>query len=219
MRRQLPYNLPGGQNLNCTFSATPPNGNPGTSLARVSTSGNVQGAETSTPFAFAGSPVLINDQIDVQDSDGGQWNFTDDGSTVYNKDYTCGDEGVNNYTATIVQTGQSDGAGVTITCLPGGGVGSGVLTITGETDPPAAGALITSSKPTSSIGRLSAAIVPTIFRQWPSMDRAPMYMPSPEPTLSSGCSRRKIYLTTARVYSPCHGAVSPGQVPVSSPTR
>ncbi len=132
----FPYNLPGGQNLNCTFSATPPNGNPGTSLARVSTSGNVQGAETSTPFAFAGSPVLINDQIDVQDSDGGQWNFTDDGSTVYNKDYTCGDEGVNNYTATIVQTGQSDGAGVTITCLPGGGVGSGVLTITGETDPP-----------------------------------------------------------------------------------
>jgi hypothetical protein len=63
------------------------------------------------------SPTLINDSINVDDTNGGSWSFNASGSTSYEKTFTCdGDKGTHNNTATIRETGQSDGASVTVNC-------------------------------------------------------------------------------------------------------
>lgn len=61
--------------------------------------------------------TLINDNINVDDTNGGSWAFSASGSATYNKTFTCdADEGTHNNTATIRETGQSDGASVTVNC-------------------------------------------------------------------------------------------------------
>jgi hypothetical protein len=63
------------------------------------------------------TPTLINDTINVDDTNGGMWPFSDTGSTSYTKTFTCdADEGTHNNTATIRETGQSDSASVTVNC-------------------------------------------------------------------------------------------------------
>ncbi|HMA40773.1 MAG TPA: hypothetical protein VKP10_11885 [Gemmatimonadales bacterium] len=71
------------------------------------------------PSATAVLPAvtLINNNINVDDTNGGSWAFSASGSATYNKTFTCdADEGAHNNTATIRETGQSDGASVTVNC-------------------------------------------------------------------------------------------------------
>jgi len=62
------------------------------------------------------SPTLINDEINVGDTNGGSWNFANSGSISYDKTFTCEDQGTNNNTATILETGQSASASVIVNC-------------------------------------------------------------------------------------------------------
>jgi hypothetical protein len=64
-------------------------------------------------------PTLVNDTINVDDTNGMSWLFTDSGSQSYTKTFTCDqDAGSHDNTATIRETGQSDSASVTVTCTP-----------------------------------------------------------------------------------------------------
>jgi len=63
------------------------------------------------------SPTLINDVIHVDDTNGDSWTFSVSDSVTYTKTFTCEDEGENVNTATIRETGQSDSATVTVTCI------------------------------------------------------------------------------------------------------
>jgi len=65
---------------------------------------------------FPGSPTLINNCINVDDTNGGSWEFCESGCVSYEKTFTCADEGTNDNTATIRETRDSDGASVTVNC-------------------------------------------------------------------------------------------------------
>ena len=77
-----------------------------------------KGPEPKVGFSLPDDPdVLVNDTINVDDTNGGSWEFNDDGSVSYNETFTCdGDEGKHDNTATIEETGQSDDASVTVNC-------------------------------------------------------------------------------------------------------
>ena len=63
------------------------------------------GAEA--PFTLPASPTTVNDQVNVQDTNGMSWLFNATGSVNYTKTFTCDqDEGRHDNTATIVETGQ-----------------------------------------------------------------------------------------------------------------
>ena len=75
------------------------------------------GPSPSATTVFPASPTLINASINVDDTNGGSWLFSDSGSVSYNRTFACdGDEGKHDNTATIRETGQSDGASVTVNC-------------------------------------------------------------------------------------------------------
>jgi hypothetical protein len=62
--------------------------------------------------------TLVNDSINVDDTNGGSWEFSASGSVNYDTTLTCdSDEGPNVNTATIVETDQSDNAVVTVSCF------------------------------------------------------------------------------------------------------
>jgi hypothetical protein len=68
-------------------------------------------------LVFLSTPTLVNDQIHVDDTNGGSWQFSASGSIGYDKTFTCdADAGENNNTATIRETGQFDNATVTVNC-------------------------------------------------------------------------------------------------------
>lgn len=72
----------------------------------------------SADFRLPSTPVLINDSITVNDSNGGSWSDINDSQPiVYPKTFTCDeDEGRHDNTATIQETGQSSSASVTVNC-------------------------------------------------------------------------------------------------------
>ena len=79
--------------------------------------GEAFGPDPSATTVWPASPTLINDAINVDDTNGGSWLFTDGGSVSYDRTFTCcGDTGTHENTATIRETGQSDPASVTVTC-------------------------------------------------------------------------------------------------------
>jgi hypothetical protein len=85
---------------------------------------------------------LINDVINVDDTNGYSWTFSNSGSVTYDKTFTCKDEGTYEYvnTATIRETGQSASATVTVVCsTPPSATISGVkyydANLNGERDP------------------------------------------------------------------------------------
>ena len=75
------------------------------------------GPSPSATTTLPSSPTLINDVIHVDDTNGGSWTFSSSGSVTYDKTFTCEDKGENVNTATIRETGQSDSATVTVTCI------------------------------------------------------------------------------------------------------
>jgi hypothetical protein len=68
-------------------------------------------------FSLPSTPTLINDSVNVDDTNGGSWSFNGSGSVSYDKTFTCdGDEGKHDNITTIEETGQSDDASVTVNC-------------------------------------------------------------------------------------------------------
>lgn len=83
------------------------------------TSTSVNASTSFVPFTLPASPTVTLGSINVNDTNGMSWPFSSSGSQTYTKTFTCdGDEGEHNNTATIVETGQSDSAKVTVTCTP-----------------------------------------------------------------------------------------------------
>jgi hypothetical protein len=81
--------------------------------------GQPLGPSVSASFTVPATPTLINDSINVDDTNGMSWPFSSSGSVSYTKTFTCDeDEGQHVNTATIRETGQSDDASVTVTCTP-----------------------------------------------------------------------------------------------------
>jgi len=77
------------------------------------------GPNPSDTTTLPSSPTLINDEINVDDTNGYSWTFSSSGSVTYDKTFTCECEGTYEYvnTATIRETGQSASATVTVVCL------------------------------------------------------------------------------------------------------
>jgi hypothetical protein len=64
-------------------------------------------------------PTVVNAAVNVDDTNGMSWLFTDSGTETYTTTFRCDeDEGTHDNTATIRETGQSDDARVTVTCKP-----------------------------------------------------------------------------------------------------
>lgn len=81
--------------------------------------GTAFGPEVKEDVTFPSEPTTIlgHNTIEVQDTNGGQFNFSDTGLQSYESTFSCdSDEGTHDNTATIVETGDSDGASVTVNC-------------------------------------------------------------------------------------------------------
>lgn len=81
--------------------------------------GTAFGPEVKEDVTFPSGPTTTIgfDSIEVQDTNGGQFNFSDTGSESYERTFDCDDdEGPHSNTATIVETGDSDDASVTVNC-------------------------------------------------------------------------------------------------------
>src|SRR5688572_24097335 len=66
-------------------------------------------------FSLPANPTLVDDSINVDDTNGGSWLFNDDGSVSYPRTFTCDqDAGTHDNTATIRETGQFDSAAVIV---------------------------------------------------------------------------------------------------------
>lgn len=76
--------------------------------------GTPKGPAPSATADFVTAPTLINDSINVDDSNGSTWSFNTGGSVSYARTFGPADAGTFNNTATIRQTGQADSASVVI---------------------------------------------------------------------------------------------------------
>jgi hypothetical protein len=99
----------------CTFLSNPASGtNTATADWGDIDSPNTSGTGTAD-YTFGDPTNLVNDNIDVTDTNGGSWNLTDSGSVSYDQTFTdpAGTCTPHTNTATITQTGQSASATVT----------------------------------------------------------------------------------------------------------
>jgi hypothetical protein len=81
--------------------------------------GTPLGPSVTAPFTIPATPTLINDSVNVDDTNGMSWLFSASGSVSYSRTFTCDqDRGTHNNTATIRETGQSDSASVEVRCVP-----------------------------------------------------------------------------------------------------
>ena len=75
------------------------------------------GPNTAASATLPGSPTLINNSINVDDTNGQSFSFSASGSQTYDKTFACdADGGTHNNTATIRETGQTSSASVTVNC-------------------------------------------------------------------------------------------------------
>jgi hypothetical protein len=75
------------------------------------------GPSPSTTFTMPERTVIGFNTINVTDTNGESWMFSDDGSQTYQRTFTCSDQGEHTNTATIVETGQQASATVTVDCV------------------------------------------------------------------------------------------------------
>ena len=117
----FPYPLPAGQSLVCNYSAAlvtaPPLDLKNTASAVTLAGSLVDGNQITIPITF-GDPALENfASVTVSDSNGMGWDFSASGVKTYTRTFTCDeDEGTQDNTATIIQTGQEDDARVIVNC-------------------------------------------------------------------------------------------------------
>lgn len=83
----------------------------------VGSVGTLAGPTVGAVTTLSSTPLLLNDSVTVDDSNGMTWVFNGSGSQTYPKTFTC-DQGNSTYKnrATIRQTGQFSEASVTVTC-------------------------------------------------------------------------------------------------------
>lgn len=79
--------------------------------------GTPLGPTVREPFTLPAAPVVTNDTVTVDDTNGMSWSFSASGSRSYTRTFTCDrDKGTHENTATIRETGQSDSATVVVKC-------------------------------------------------------------------------------------------------------
>lgn len=125
----FPYTLAAGGDLVCTYSRSLPTKDALTNTATATlqnhsyTSAGVASDSGTTDFSgtadvtFGAPSALVNDSINVDDTNGGTWLFSASGSVNYEKTFTCDtDKGKHDNTATIRETGLRSSASVTVSC-------------------------------------------------------------------------------------------------------
>ncbi|MFL6195143.1 MAG: hypothetical protein ACJ75H_13295 [Thermoanaerobaculia bacterium] len=113
----FPHSLASGGTLTCTYKSALPDGDDRLNTATVTTTGPVKSGSGKADVKFGDPTTVVNGKIKVIDSNGGTWEFSDTGSTSYQRTFTCNaDQGVHNNTATIVQTGDTASASVAVQC-------------------------------------------------------------------------------------------------------
>lgn len=112
----FPHALGSNQTLQCTYQTALPDGSNRTNTATAITTGPVAGGSGSAPVVFGAPTTQVNATIHVSDTNGASWEFNGSGSVSYTRTFTCGSSGVHGNTATIVETGQSDSASVSLQC-------------------------------------------------------------------------------------------------------
>lgn len=116
---ELPYLLPSGGGLVCTYSGALASGDDTTNTATVVVAPDslVPGGSGEADVVFGEPNSVVNDSVTVEDTNGQQFQFSESGSENYLETFTCGiDEGSHVNTATIVETGQQDSAEVRVHC-------------------------------------------------------------------------------------------------------
>jgi uncharacterized repeat protein (TIGR01451 family) len=113
----LPHNLAAGATLTCSYNAPLPDATSRTNTATVTTSGTVGGGSGTAAATFGAPTTVVNGTVNVDDTNGMSWQFSDSGSQTYTRTFDCDeDEGKHDNTATIEETGQSASASVTVSC-------------------------------------------------------------------------------------------------------
>ena len=111
--------VPAGGSLNCTYSASLPDGSSRTNTATAVAYGVSYSGNAAVDFSGVSPTIVGYPTVTVTDSvQGGLGSFSGSGSTGYSRTFTCDSAGNFEYpnTATIDQTGQNDSALVTLTC-------------------------------------------------------------------------------------------------------
>lgn len=118
----FPYSLGAGATLECSYKANLPNSDDRTNKA-TATLLNIPSGTTdfsgTAEVKFGDPTTEANTKINVDDSNGGSWEFSDSGSVSYKSDpFTCEELGsyTRDNTATIRETEVSDTATVTVNC-------------------------------------------------------------------------------------------------------
>jgi hypothetical protein len=112
----LPYTLAAGGDLYMPYSVDLPDASTRTNTATVTVGTTDFSGTAEVNFASA-TITEVNNAINVDDTNGGSWAFSDSGSITYTKTFTADiDAGTHDNTATIRETKQSDGASVTVNC-------------------------------------------------------------------------------------------------------
>ncbi|MBN2088428.1 PKD domain-containing protein [candidate division KSB1 bacterium] len=99
----FPYNLAAGHTLECQYSANLPDATRRINKVTVTTSGQVKGGYATADVIFTEPTNIINSTIHVDDSNGMNWEFTDDGVATYEKVFNAVGEFKN--TVIIRETG------------------------------------------------------------------------------------------------------------------
>lgn len=111
--------IPAGESMTCTYAATLDDAETLTNTATVTTTGPVGGGTATAPVVF-GDPTTVvgTPTATVVDSvTGNQGTFGTSSVVGYSRTFSCGsDQGTHPNTATIVETGQSSSASVTVAC-------------------------------------------------------------------------------------------------------
>jgi hypothetical protein len=123
-----PYTIPAGGSLTCTYAASLPSGDDGVNTATAVQQNHAYSAAGASPAgttSYSGSAAvdfgdpttLVDDSVDVDDSNGSSWQFSGSGSQSYSRTFACdADEGGHDNTATIRETGASASASVAVRC-------------------------------------------------------------------------------------------------------
>lgn len=115
----FPLVIPAQGSLLCTYGPIAlPDGDDRLNTATVTTSGLVGGGEATANFAFTSPTTVVNDEVNVTDTNGPSFGPVSETTTwMYDRTFVCdGDQGTHPNIATIVETGDSDDASVTVVC-------------------------------------------------------------------------------------------------------
>lgn len=117
-RVSFPHELISGDSLLCTYAGRLPDGASRVNTVTVRTAGAVGSGRATAPVTFETPTTVVHASIHVEDSNGMSWGpVSDDTTWTYEGIFECDTtEGTHGNTATIVETGQTADASVTVTC-------------------------------------------------------------------------------------------------------